>query len=152
MVPPVQIGVKLLGWPAHRATQRDFLWRISLGRRVPTRARGIQGKVAGMGKSGRKGRDRGCMDIEKGRSRGSRIDMCANSARTYVFMCDGRVESGSESGARTGANWSRLVCPISVPSTPPLFVPHPARLLDRSINPSRCRIPPSCSVSISPTS
>lgn len=27
--------------------------------------------------------------------------------------------SGSESGARTGANWSRLVCSISVPNYPP---------------------------------
>lgn len=96
--------------------------------------RGIQGKEAGMGEGERervagKGQ-RMCMGIEKGRSRGSRVDMCANSARTVVprtctYLCtaDGRVESGSESGARTGANWSRLVCPISVPSAPPPLVP-----------------------------
>lgn len=79
----------------------------------------------------------------------------ARGTRTCVFVCGGRVESGSESGARTGANWSRLVCPISVPShpaTPPPLVPRPARPLDRSINPSRRRIPPPCSMSISPTS
>lgn len=57
-------------------------------------------------------------------------------------MCGGRIESGSESGARTGANWSRLVCPIS-PCAPtphrgaplPFLTPAHVRPLDRSINP-----------------
>lgn len=122
-----------------------------------------------MDKREREGRR--CMGIEKRRSRGSHIDvyMPQRRARQYsrttvpvrVYPCVGRVESGSESGARTGANWSRLVCPISLPCAPTFdgSIPRPFLPslipLARSIalsNPLSSSRPPPCSTSISPTS
>lgn len=74
-----------------------------------------------------KGRGGGVHGHREGKIEGvARRYVCeqrAHGIRTCVFVCGGRVKSGSESGARTGANWSRLVCPISVQSAPPPFTP-----------------------------
>lgn len=101
--------------------------------------------------------EKGCMGIEKGRSRRFRASMCvrvhsrlsppssplpnltAPSTHVCSYACARwrAIESGSESGARTGANWSRLVCPISLPHlrrTSCVSSPRPPTLtLDRSI-------------------
>lgn len=72
--------------------------------------RGIQGEGAGMGKSGRKGRDRGCMGIEKGRSRGSRASICVRTVPKRVYSCaaDGwnRDQNREHERAQIGHGWS----------------------------------------------
>lgn len=48
----------------------------------------------------------------------SRSTMYTNECRCVYGGAWGRAGSGSESAARTGANWSRLVCSISVSNYP----------------------------------
>lgn len=136
---------------------------------MPTSAR-IKGREGGreeetnVGKREREGeRGRPCMGIEKRRSWDSRVDVCTpqwysrTTVPVRVYPCVGRVESRSESGA----NWSRLVCPISLPCAPTFdrsiprpYLPPPIPLA-RSIalsSPLSSSPSPPCSTSISPTS